>query len=60
MRLSTNKVISCIGLRTNSPTSLLDSIRRRVGVGELDRRRVDWIPGCIPFQAIVKQGVESL
>ena len=26
---------------TNSPTSLLDFIRRRVGVGELVRRRVD-------------------
>ena len=29
---------------TNSPTSLLDFIRRRVGVGELVRRRVDWLP----------------
>ena len=39
---------------TNSPTSLLDFIRRRVGVGELAsaswsvgelvRRRVDWLP----------------
>ena len=28
-------------MTTNSPTSLLDFIRRRVGVGELDRRRVD-------------------
>ena len=28
----------------NSPTSLLDFIRRRVGVGELVRRRVDWLP----------------
>ena len=27
-----------------SPTSLLDFIRRRVGVGELVRRRVDWLP----------------
>ena len=29
---------------TNSPTSLLDFIRRRVGVGELVRRQVDWLP----------------
>ena len=29
---------------TNSPTSLLDFIRRRVGVGELVHQRVDWLP----------------
>ena len=29
---------------TNSPTSLLDFKRRRVSVGELVRRRVDWLP----------------
>ena len=29
------------GLKTNSPTFLLDFIRRRVGVGELTRWRVD-------------------
>ena len=28
-------LISCTGLKTNSPTSLLDLTRRRVGVGEL-------------------------
>ena len=27
-----------------SPTSLLDFICRRVGIGELNHRRVDWIP----------------
>ena len=37
-------------MRTNSPTSLLDFIRRRVGVGELDRRRVDWIPYKMEYQ----------
>ena len=31
-------------MTTNSPTSLLDFIRRRVGVGELVCRRVDWLP----------------
>ena len=31
-------------MRTNSPTSLLDFIRRRVGFGELVRWQVDWIP----------------
>ena len=33
-----------IGLTTNSPTSLLDFIRWRVGVGKLVRRRVDRKP----------------
>ena len=33
---------------TNSPTSLLDFIRRRVSVGELVRRRVDWLPFRAP------------
>ena len=32
-------LISCTGLKTNTPTSLLDFILRRVGVGELNRRR---------------------
>ena len=32
------------GLKTNSPTFLLDFIHRRVGVGKLNRRRLDWIP----------------
>ena len=31
-------------LELDQLTSLLDFIRRRVGVGELVRRRVDWIP----------------
>ena len=26
-----------------SPMSLLDFIRRQVGIGELNRQRVDWI-----------------
>ena len=34
-------LISCIGLRTNLPTSLLNFTRWRVGVCELDRQRVD-------------------
>ena len=42
-----NFLMSCIGLTTNSPTSLLDFIRRRVGVGELVRRRVDWLPSAM-------------
>ena len=36
-------------MTTNSPTSLLDFIRRRVGVGELVRRRVDWLPIQAPY-----------
>ena len=39
------------GLKTNSPTFLLDFIRRRVGVGELTRRRLDWIPFDCRFYA---------
>ena len=31
-------------MTTSSPMSLLDFIIRRVGVGELVRRRVDWLP----------------
>ena len=37
-------LISCTGLKTNSPTSLLDFTCWRVGVGELNRRQLDWIP----------------
>ena len=45
--------MSCIGLTTNSPTSLLDFIRRRVGIGKLVRRRVDWLPPY-PFPIFIR------
>ena len=42
-------------MTTNSPTSLLYFIRRRVGVGELVRRRVDWLPvGGVQFVVFEK------
>ena len=42
---------------TNSPTSLLDFIRRRVGVGELVRRRVDWLPADMHWPDKRRQAV---
>ena len=46
-------LISCTGLKTNLPTSLLDLTRRRVGVGELNRQRLDWIPFKKPIHFTV-------
>ena len=34
-------LISCIGLKTNSPTSVLDFICRRVGIGKLNHQQLD-------------------
>ena len=42
-------LISCTGLKTNSLKSLLVFTCRRVGVGELNRRRLDWYPLKSPF-----------
>ena len=33
-----------MGLKTNLPMSLLDLIHQRVGVGELNRQQLEWIP----------------
>ena len=46
-------LISCTGLKTNLPTSILDLTRRWVGVGELNCRRLDWIPFKKPIHFTV-------